>query len=53
VIVTDEVRAYAIFIYEWMGWTTHTEVRRLHCMWFQKLFIGENVALAAESYGTT
>ncbi len=29
VIVTDEVRAYAIFIYEWMGWTTHTEVRRV------------------------
>ncbi|TRY73653.1 hypothetical protein TCAL_08799 [Tigriopus californicus] len=25
VIVTDEVRTYAIFIYEWMGWTTHTE----------------------------
>jgi len=25
VIATDEVRTYAIFIYEWMGWTTHTE----------------------------
>ena len=25
VIVTDEVRSYAIFNYEWMGWTTHTE----------------------------
>ena len=25
IIVTDEVRTYAIFIYEWMGWTTHTE----------------------------
>ena len=25
VVVTDEVRTYAIFIYEWMGWTTHTE----------------------------
>lgn len=25
VIVTDEVRTYAIFNYEWMGWTTHTE----------------------------
>ena len=24
-IVTDEVRTYAIFNYEWMGWTTHTE----------------------------
>ncbi len=24
-IVTDEVRSYAIFNYEWMGWTTHTE----------------------------
>ena len=24
-LVTDEVRTYAIFIYEWMGWTTHTE----------------------------
>ena len=24
-ITTDEVRAYAIFNYEWMGWTTHTE----------------------------
>ena len=23
--MTDEVRTYAIFIYEWMGWTTHTE----------------------------
>ena len=26
IIVTDEVRTYAIFIYEWMGWTSHTEV---------------------------
>jgi hypothetical protein len=25
VIITDEVRTYAIFIYEWMGWTSHTE----------------------------
>ena len=25
VVATDEVRTYAIFIYEWMGWTTHTE----------------------------
>jgi len=25
VIVTDEVRTYAIFVYEWMDWTTHTE----------------------------
>ena len=25
VLVTDEVRTYAIFIYEWVGWTTHTE----------------------------
>ena len=25
VIITDEVRTYAMFIYEWMGWTTHTE----------------------------
>ena len=24
-MVTDEVRTYAIFIYEWMGWTSHTE----------------------------
>ena len=24
-MVTDEVRTYAIFNYEWMGWTTHTE----------------------------
>ena len=24
-IATDEVRTYAIFNYEWMGWTTHTE----------------------------
>ena len=23
--MTDEVRTYAIFNYEWMGWTTHTE----------------------------
>jgi len=25
VIATDEVRTYAMFIYEWMDWTTHTE----------------------------
>ena len=25
VLVTDEVRSYAIFNYEWMGWTSHTE----------------------------
>ena len=25
VIVTDEVRSYAIFNYDWLGWTTHTE----------------------------
>ena len=25
VVITDEVRTYAMFIYEWMGWTTHTE----------------------------
>jgi len=25
VIITDEVRSYAIFNYDWLGWTTHTE----------------------------
>ncbi len=24
-LITDEVRTYAIFNYDWMGWTTHTE----------------------------
>ena len=31
VLITDEVRTYAMFIYDWMGWTTHTEVRCYEC----------------------
>jgi len=37
VIVTDEVRTYAIFIYEWMGWTTHTEVSSSYMQSFFKI----------------
>jgi len=52
VIVTDEVRTYAIFSYEWMGWTTHTEAGgdTTHGEGGVPAFVGFNAGNGTKSY---